>query len=484
MFSEINFPGRVKMIGKADKEILFSNFTYDPSVYYFFYIGEAKSHYINSFLQETLQEKMKGREVQFVSIISDIFSQYDYPNVLVINPFVANSENHYTVKKTEPITAIRNRIGTPEFMTAVSKNSTVLDCVKQILKNQDELYIYLFESILEMSLDQIQGVTLIGPDKDLATASNNKISQYQDVNGIAPLASHRFCDDVATLLQITRSLRDEWNDGIFISCAYSAAGSNSIVTHSQEELKSWSVGKEGTFLISRFIPHILDPTVLAVVANENDVYIAGVADQIIENGNRFVGSTYPSVATDQQKEKLHQYTQLIGQMLGRQGYRGIFGCDYIISNNGEIYFIEINGRKQGTTLEFCYSLEQALPKGSPMLPELEYYAVTENRFPDNSLELSPISSVCHWGTYNYKVHTQKTTTGFIPHNTHERESFRKIATGALSKDFVILEHVGSHCTVLPGTFLARVVSVAASKVQMEEGLRQSVELIKQTIDEA
>ncbi len=468
----------------ADNEILFSNFTYNPNVYYFFYCGDIKAYYLNTFLLNVLQKAEDGREVQFIAVVPDVFEQYAYKNVLVVNPVVLEQRKKAQGNGEQGSPCISCRIPTASFMNAVSGNAAIRTLIETILQNQSNLYLYLFESVEEMTLDDIEGVTILGPDKRIAKQCNNKIWQYKQISGVLPTAEHYFCNDIDTLLVKTAALRKDWADGIFISCAYSAAGANSIVSHNQEEVSDWCIGKEGTFLISRFIPHSLDPTVLAVVANEEDVYVAGIADQLIKNGNRFIGSTYPSVATVKQKELLYQYTVVIGKMLGKLGYRGIFGCDYIVAEDGSIFFIEINARKQGTTLEFCYTLEQALPQGTPALPELEYYAVTADRFPENSIELKTTYDTIYWGTNNYKVLDQKNTRGYIPHNPHERRSFKKVAKAELSHDFVVLEHIGADFKVLPGTFLARVVSVAVNREKMETGLRQGVEFINQTIDEA
>ena len=47
-----------------------------------------------------------------------------------------------------------------------------------------------------------------------------------------------------------------------------------------------------------------DGDVDVVVANEEDVYIAGVADQVIVDGNRFIGSKFPSTVNGEQRLKL------------------------------------------------------------------------------------------------------------------------------------------------------------------------------------
>jgi hypothetical protein len=468
-----------------DDEILYTNFTYSPDLYYFLYIGELKTYSLNYFVQEALSHRITTKPVRFIAIIPDICIQYNYANIIVINPrgeeeFI--SDHAFTQPGKNPRRSWR--IDTARFMTAVSNNPAVRLLIDTILKRQNQLYINLYESVLEMTLDQIDRVSILGPDKYIAKQFNNKITQYKSLETIVPLAEHKVCEDFSCLSETTRKLRETWTDGIFISGAYSAAGINSAVTHDQEQVHKRFGTTNDVYLISRFIPHEIDPTVLAVVANENDVYIAGIADQIIVGGNRFIGSKFPSIVSEAQRAELIDYTIRVGRMLGGKGYRGIFGCDYLIAHDGSVYFLEINARKQGTTLEFCFTLEQNLPEGSPMLPELEYYAVTESRFPPHTVEMNGNIRNIHWGTYNYKIETRKLTTGYIPQNPYERETFQKVANDELIKDFVILEHPGTNFLVMPGSFLARVVSVAKNREDVDEGICQGVGFIRQTITEA
>ena len=467
-----------------DEDILFSNFHYNPEHYYFLFVGDLKAYALNQFVKETLQRRILGREVRFVAIVPDVCLQYNYANVIVINP-VASVDmitNHAFDGSDKP-PQMSCRISSGQFMTAVSNNPTILRLIELILENQNQLYVNLYESVVEMTLDRLDRVSILGPDKYIARKFNNKVFQYGELQGIVPLIEGATCKGLADLMATTAALRVKWPEGIFISGAYSAAGANSAITHSQEDVARRFTDDSADYLVTRLTPHDLDPTVLAVVANENDVYIAGIADQNIVGGNRFVGSHFPSQVTEAQAVELKAYTVAVGQVMGRAGYRGIFGCDYLIDYDGNIFFLEINARKQGTTLEFCFTLEQTLPEGAPMLPELEYYAVNENRFPPQTVEMKSNIRGIYWGTYNYKVSDQRITTGYIPQNPYERETFKKVARKELVKDFVILEHLGTNLKVMPGTFLARVVSVARSRKDVDEGLCQGVGFIKQTIQD-
>ena len=220
-----------------------------------------------------------------------------------------------------------------------------------------------------------------------------------------------------------------------------------------------------------------------MVANENDIYIAGVADQFIEHGTQFVGSIFPTILKKECVSRLEKYTREIGKWLAREGFRGMFGCDYLVDPKGRIFFLEVNARKQGTAMEFCCVLENNLPQGSAMLPELEYYAVQKGRFPKNTVEVSGNPNNIHWGTYNYKIHHSVNTCATIPHNRQERESFKKIVKNQLKKDVLIMDHIGGGFIVADGSFFARIVALGKDRSSVIDGLEQGKKTIESTIGE-
>ncbi|MGA1861264.1 ATP-grasp domain-containing protein [Deferribacter thermophilus] len=457
------------------EHILYTNFDYNPKKYYFVYIGELKSYGISVFFAEALSKLYPDKDIEFFAIVPDVFEQYDYENIIVINPVV-----EAYLKKSTNKRKISSRITAREFYTAVSHNDYVHSLIHKILENQDELYVYMFESSPYLTLIEHEKVKLIGPDPFLVEKFNNKIFQYTLLKDEIPVVEHKICNSFTQLIDETESLRNDWIDGIFVTLEYSAGGANSIISYTKKELYEKYKGFDTNYLISRYIPHKYDPTVLGVVGNENDIYIAGVADQRIVNGTKFTGSTYPSVLPEKVKEELYDYTRKIGKILGKYGYRGIFGCDYIVDDDENVFFVEINARKQGTTLEFCCTLENCLPEGSPNLPELELYSVLYNKFPENVIEKYDCDEI-HWGTYNFKVPTNTITDGYIPQFKDEREVFRKVAKGKLKKDYVVMEHIGNDFIITTGTFLARIVSVASSREEMLEGIEFGKKLVENTI---
>jgi len=454
-------------------EIYFSNFQLEEDTEYFLYIGELKNYGLNTFLKEALSH-IFSRKFDFIAIVPDVFEQYDYENLIVINPlsktFDCKYGQHFSC-----------RVSGDEFAAYLSKSRHIHSLIKRLLNRQKNIYIYMYESLPEMTLDDIPGVSILGPDKHIARRLNSKTYQYRNLDSILPIVDYRICNGPDELIQTTNDLWTTWKDGIFVSAEYSAAGVNSLIAHSLKDITEKFHLQDKPYLISRFIPHNYDPTVLAVVAGEDDVYIAGVADQRIENGTRFTGSTFPSVLDEKIIARIREYTRIAGRWLAGEGYRGVFGCDFLVDTHDEIRFLEINARKQGTTLEFCCTLEQSLPPGSPMLPELEFYAVTEELFPANTVEMKSNPKSLHWSTYNYKIHCSVQTDSYIPQSTQERAAFKKVADGKLKKDFLILEHTGCDFVLAEGAFIARIVALGHDFSDVQQGINQGRKTIELTI---
>ncbi len=455
--------------------IKFSNVRLENDTEYFLYVGELKNYGLNHFLEEALT-RIYNRKFKFIAIVPDIFEQYNYKNVIAINPLTDSYECQYGKK-------VSCRVSPADFLTAVSGSRQVHALIQQILRRQEHLFLYMYESLEEMTLDTIDRVSILGPAKSVAKRLNSKIYQARHLSSLIPMVDFKICEGLENLLETCDSLWDEWNHGIFITREYSAAGVNSIVAASREDILQKFKALDETYLITRFMPHDLDPTVLAVVANEEDVYIAGVADQCIEGGNRFTGSRFPSLLEQPQLQEIIEYTRTAGRWLAKEGYRGIFGCDYIVTEDKEVRFLEVNARKQGTTLEFCCTLEQNLPDGAPMLPELEFFAVTEGVFPVNAVEMIRNTKDLHWGTYNYKIKNSVITDSYIPQNSEERAAFEKVADGNLNKDFLILEHTGSDFVVAQGAFIGRIVALGHDHHGVSQGLRQGIRTIELTFVE-
>jgi len=120
-------------------DIHFSNFRLEEDTDYFLYIGELKNYGLNIYLREALSRIFK-RPYDFITICPDVFEQYNYDNLMVINPLVTSGVCF-------PGNGFSCRIPAPDFMTAVSENEAVKTLVKQLRRRQGQLYLYMYESL-------------------------------------------------------------------------------------------------------------------------------------------------------------------------------------------------------------------------------------------------------------------------------------------------------------------------------------------------
>jgi len=451
------------------REIRFTNFTFDENRYYVLYISELKGHGIGSFFGDAVA-KIKGikrEDVAVICIAPDVLSQYNYENVIILNR-TTQRENQ--------------RQSADHFMQEISKSSYIDEMVDQILSNQDELFLYMFESNIHLTLSQKKGVELIGPQSKIVTTLSNKIALYDIFSAHVPMAGYHVCHGLEELKLRASQMLDSEGDSVFISLERSAAGANSMIAHNIEEIEEkFSQDVDETFLLTEFIPHVSDPTSLGVVINKDDIYIAGTADQKI-NGTKFEGSIYPSELSTDIQGKVLSLTRIVGQKMAELGFRGIFGCDFIVTEEDEVYFIETNPRKQGTTMEFCCMLEKSIPVDAPNLPELEYYAVKYGQRAPQTKEPDLTAPKIYWETYNYKVREDVCVHAYLPQYNNEREMFEKVVKGKIEKEYMVVEHTGEDFSVKKGSFLGRVISVGKNYRDIHMGIRMGKRILDSTCD--
>jgi len=231
--------------------IHFSNFQLKEDTEYFFYIGELKNYGLNLFLKKAFT-RIYNRKFDFIAIVPDVFEQYNYENIIVINPLVDTFKYKYGSN-------VSCRISAKEFMTAVSSNQEVRSLIKQVLQRQSNLYLYMYESLAEMTLDEIPGVAILGPDKHIAKKLNNKAVQMDELKDIVPVVDFKICEGYDELIRTTDSLWEDWKQGIFVTSAYSAAGINSIVAFSGNDIANKFQNQDDTYVITRICPTRMIP---------------------------------------------------------------------------------------------------------------------------------------------------------------------------------------------------------------------------------
>lgn len=436
------------------------------------YVGEAKACALNAFVAQAL-ERMEGAAATVVSIMPDVLSAYPVPHVIALNP----EAEQLSRECGRPVAL---RLPMPTFLKHMGTSAEVRRLVDSLLARQDAVWLWMFESLALPAFLQDRRVWRWGPEPNLVRTCNSKVWQYRTLKDVVPVPDYRVCAGARALRSSAAELRRSWRDGIFVSTEFSAGGAGSMVTHDDGALRRRFTSPSAAYLLSRYVPHEHDPTVLGVVVNDQDVVIAGVADQTIERGTRFCGSTYPSVLPADLQTCLARYTLGVGRRLGSLGYRGIFGCDFVVDRNGRVTFVEVNPRKQGTTMEFCCALEIETGRASPTLLDIECAALRHGRLPRNMELPSPHNRHIHWGTYNLKAHDRVLTRTGLSQVMLERRLFARVWKEGKG-GHLFLEHVGAGVQVEPGAFVGRVVAVDTTREKMLARLQQARQGLRESL---
>ena len=456
------------------ESIIFDNVELREDCEYVLYVGQLKTLCLVPFALEYLSRE-NNKSYDFLAIVSDAQSEYPRGNVIAINPLVAAMSEMGHDK-------VSWRISDKDFFTAVSRSKRVNELIDQLLKKQKIVNTIVYDHSPQFTLGQREGLRVIAPKADLAHQWNSKLHQFRVLEDIVPIAP---TGEYASSKELKKRLPDfakECPLGMFVCTEYGAAGANSFIAKSAQEVISRLGELQETIRVSKYLAHNGDPTVLAVVANERDVFVGAIADQNIVDGNKFRGSNYPSKLSDNVQKKLREYTTAVGRKLGESGYRGIFGCDYISNENGDVHFVEVNARKQGTTMEMTCTLENCLPKVAPTLLEMEYWAVTKGRFPDGWQNWEREKLSLHWGTHNFKLERDEFTVADLPATYDERTLFASFCNGKeIEGKHIVLEHPGAGYHVKQGTFLARIVALGQSHDEVAHLLELGKKEIEMTL---
>lgn len=420
--------------------LIYSNIKLNPATAYILYVGDPKYIHTTDFLTKTLAEEY-GKPVEVINILPNIPSPYLEGNFAAVNDVLAE----YMLKENGSTYYLP--LDQPEINSDVCGSEFVHGLIEEILEEQSELFVNLFKSTPEMTLGSDARVKVIGPQGSLYHEFDNKLNQRRIVHELGIPTPRSFI--AQSIDQLIEMFEREFKDDAFVTSANGFGGNGTQrVQNATEILSCEKFRDQSGYIISEYLSLKSSPCSLALVANEDEVIVVSIADQVMD-GPTYIGTVYPSDAGEEHMETMKDYTERIGQYLGGKGYRGFFGVDFMIDQQDKLFFVEINPRKIGSTLESMYAHHACSPD-LISLAELELSAVRESTFPISSDDYQ--FPDLHWGIMGVKADRgQRTLRSIVPH-TKEEALF--IHSGA-----AVFDHPGEDVTFLSGGRLARIVAV-------------------------
>jgi len=455
------------------ENIVYKNLNLNCNSAYLIYIGKIKTWGLNKFLIKPLVDFYK-RNVEIIAIMPDFHKYYPMDNVIILNDRSKElSSNNRHVHKYP--------IKESNFCKLVSNSRFIQELFSNILKNQKIIYVNMYQNEEEFTLDNNKDIFIIGPKKELVKKYNSKTNQYKLAkNHGLPVLDSEIAKNIDELSYIFREKKRYWKEGAYVAGEYGMGGSNSLFAQSESDILNKFSNTPGPFLISELIPNSKSPAVLGVSANKEEVFIASVVDQIMD-GPKYKGSVFPSLLDKEVINRLKEYTLQIGSIMGADGYKGIFGCDFIVTPTNQIYFVEINARKVASTLENSLYIKSLLPS-FPTIPELEFRAVTQGTFGIDVEKISQKTKGISWGISYVKTLQNKIVVKDIESLPQEEDLFKNLdyLPKERKKRISVMEHVGAG-TIVDRGYLGRVVTVAKDHESVLRNLRTGEKMVWDTV---
>jgi len=448
------------------KDFVYSNVSLSRRKKYFLYFGSFKYQGICDFFVKPLK-KYYGKNVEVIFVLPNFPPPYFKGNFVVINSKLKEAKKK---KKQDCYLGLSSS----SFNRLVSKSNYVKKLIKDILKNQSELFVQLYKDSPEFTLHKkFKDIKFLGPSIRVFAKYDSRLFQHEmaDILGIPQpkwFVVHNKTDLIRTYLKFWKGKK------AFISKFHSVGGKGCAVVSSRKDIVNHRhIDKENCkYIISDFIDFVDSPTTSALVANENEVFFNSVMDQLLD-GPVNLGTIYPSKLDKKSKKLVEDYTIRVGKYLGKDGFKGFISLDFVRDKKGRIYFSEVNPRIGGSTLEKVFMHEVTKNKNFPSLPELELRAVTRGTFgkiKSNKINKANFS----WAVCSLKINKGNSLISDILPVCSEIEAFRKKKTTILdcpSKDLLV-------CTT---GYLCRIISVKKTRKEVEKELKKSSELVFNSI---
>jgi hypothetical protein len=318
-------------------DLLLDDDIYTNNIEYFFSLHGPRFEHMNNAMARSLGKRFK-KEFRPIRILNAWPGRgYDSSNYVVLNA------QGYKLAKTlkKPVVFLPDY---EDLNAEFAKSNGTLDIAQKLHKKQSTVFVYPFTTSFLDLPDSI--FTVIGPMN--VETYDNKVNQLKlfEKLGLPHNKAQVFENEEALLMHADRVIP------CYISASYTSGGNENGLIYDKKMLHEFlsrvrPINKNNGFICATIFKNIaLAPNVNALVTNEGVTYVLVISDQIL-HGNRYLGNVYPSAAKPDMLRAIKSMAMTVGQHLAGAGYRGLFGCDFLINKNDEIVIVDLNPRHQG-----------------------------------------------------------------------------------------------------------------------------------------
>ncbi len=340
----------------------------ENDVNYFFTLMDLRFHLIEGYLGKFLQ-KVYGKRFEPIHILSNrIVNLPEMRNYILINSriksLVSNIDHNIVIVPEHE-----------ELNEDFSNSRFIKKLLSKLLKKQDHVFINAFTTSF-MKVEEGR-IMFLGPKPSIAKYFDSKVNQREF------LERHDLPTPSGQVFTNFEDMESSFKKGVvgnsFIYSEYGSGGAEVAEIKSTLDLREFKNrirprNLNNPFIVTDILPKSTSPNSTAIVLGDDEVFVVSITDQILK-GYKYLGNIYPSKVSLPIKKKLIEYTREVGLRLAKEGYRGFFGCDFVITPTSDCYIVDLNPRKQGGFLCNFLMFEKIKSKNLPNLVELEATAV-------------------------------------------------------------------------------------------------------------
>lgn len=243
--------------------------------------------------------------------------------------------------------------------------------------NKFAKFICFNDTIKKMCSDMIDINIISGIDGKIVDFLNNKFAIRKSLSNLVPILDYYFFDNTCTGYgEIVKRIKSKT---FVLQGKTGAGGNNTYLIKNQIDYDN--IKLEGEYSVSKYIKHI--PLNITLIVSKKDILLMPVSAQLIslmENKFKYVGGDFAYINNldDEIINTINEYSKRIANYVQKLGYRGILGIDFVLTENNDIYFMEINPRFQSSS--FLLSLELAKYYNTS-IAELHYLSLLDKKLP-------------------------------------------------------------------------------------------------------
>jgi predicted ATP-grasp superfamily ATP-dependent carboligase len=323
------------MFGRLDENLL-----NDQNAYYFNLLSD-RFHPLHSVWEANLKKRF-GLTFKPIFVLpavhNELFSDENY--IVMSESLEAVSSDSSLPTPTFAVLAA------DDFNRQFSHHQSVRELIAKLLAKQDRVFVLSLTSV-GLTFDSPK-VQVLGPDPEVAARFDDKAEHLNVFRHLGlPTNQTRLYASYEEL----KAKHTEYP--FFLSAAFSSAGSDSCKIETSHDLASYfdtlrTANKSSHFIAAKFLTDIVSaPNASAMVLSENNTLVVCITDQILR-GHRYLGNIYPSSVGELHRAMILEMTAAVGNYLSTQGFRGLFGLDFLITSAGNCYPLDLNPRRQGS----------------------------------------------------------------------------------------------------------------------------------------